>query len=115
MRFYSNLEWTVLLGVFVYMILLYSWQALEKKYEDKTGLPSPEKIETLKAKRVPVGFGKSWSPLRITGGIIRFLRSVLFELLLIPIPNIKDAGGVLQVLCWIYHLQQFAHKHFKEV
>lgn len=34
-------------------------QALEKKYEDQTGQPSPEKVETFKGKRVPTGFGKS--------------------------------------------------------
>ncbi|KAG8634999.1 hypothetical protein MANES_17G113300v8 [Manihot esculenta] len=34
-------------------------QALENKYEDKTGLPSPERIETRKRKKVAVGFGKS--------------------------------------------------------
>ncbi|XVF14084.1 hypothetical protein REPUB_Repub09cG0026600 [Reevesia pubescens] len=34
-------------------------EALEKKYEDKTGLPSPEKIETRKRKKAGVGFGKS--------------------------------------------------------
>ncbi|XP_031382585.1 peptide deformylase 1B, chloroplastic/mitochondrial isoform X2 [Punica granatum] len=33
-------------------------QALEKKYEAKTGRPSPERIETRK-KKVAVGFGKS--------------------------------------------------------
>ncbi|XP_024029493.1 peptide deformylase 1B, chloroplastic isoform X2 [Morus notabilis] len=35
-------------------------QSLEKKYEDKTGFPSPERIdETRKKKKVAVGFGKS--------------------------------------------------------
>lgn len=34
-------------------------ESLEKKYEDKTGLPSPEKIETRKGKKAAVGFGKS--------------------------------------------------------
>ncbi|KAL5540624.1 hypothetical protein UlMin_043199 [Ulmus minor] len=34
-------------------------QALEKKYEDKTGFPSPERIETRKSRKVAVGFGKS--------------------------------------------------------
>ncbi|XP_048328735.2 peptide deformylase 1B, chloroplastic isoform X1 [Ziziphus jujuba] len=33
-------------------------QALEKKYEDKTGCRSPEKIETRQSKKVAVGFGK---------------------------------------------------------
>lgn len=33
-------------------------QALEKKYEENMGLPSPEKIETRKRKRAAVGFGK---------------------------------------------------------
>ncbi|XVE83982.1 hypothetical protein DITRI_Ditri16bG0132400 [Diplodiscus trichospermus] len=33
-------------------------EALEKKYEDKTGLPSPEKIETRERKNACVGFGK---------------------------------------------------------
>ncbi|KAI4348175.1 hypothetical protein L6164_008930 [Bauhinia variegata] len=33
-------------------------QALEKKYEDKTGLPSPEKIENRKGKKIVAGFGK---------------------------------------------------------
>ncbi|KDP46433.1 hypothetical protein JCGZ_10273 [Jatropha curcas] len=33
-------------------------QALEKKYEDKTGLPSPERIETRRKKKVAAGFGK---------------------------------------------------------
>ncbi|KAL1824621.1 hypothetical protein DCAR_0312702 [Daucus carota subsp. sativus] len=32
-------------------------QALEKKYEDKTGQPSPERIDTFKVAKVPVGFG----------------------------------------------------------
>ncbi|CAK7337878.1 unnamed protein product [Dovyalis caffra] len=34
-------------------------QALEKKYEDKTGFPSPERIETRRLKKVAEGFGKS--------------------------------------------------------
>ncbi|OVA20732.1 Formylmethionine deformylase [Macleaya cordata] len=34
-------------------------QALEKKYEDKTGIPSPEKVDTRRRLRVVVGFGKS--------------------------------------------------------
>ncbi|PON52496.1 Formylmethionine deformylase [Parasponia andersonii] len=34
-------------------------QALEKKYEDKTGLPSPERVKTRQIRKVPVGFGKS--------------------------------------------------------
>ncbi|OMO69556.1 Formylmethionine deformylase [Corchorus olitorius] len=33
-------------------------EALEKKYEDKTGLPSPEKVETRKKKKAAAGFGK---------------------------------------------------------
>ncbi|PNT58272.1 hypothetical protein POPTR_001G346700v4 [Populus trichocarpa] len=33
-------------------------QALEKKYEDKTGFPSPERIETHRLKKVAAGFGK---------------------------------------------------------
>ncbi|XP_030469982.2 peptide deformylase 1B, chloroplastic/mitochondrial [Syzygium oleosum] len=33
-------------------------EALEKKYEQRTGLPSPERIET-RRRRVAVGFGKS--------------------------------------------------------
>ncbi|KAJ6298611.1 hypothetical protein OIU76_019711 [Salix suchowensis] len=33
-------------------------QALEKKYEDKTGFPSPERIETRRSKKVAAGFGK---------------------------------------------------------
>ncbi|CAK9176128.1 unnamed protein product [Ilex paraguariensis] len=34
-------------------------KVLEKKYEDKTGLPSPEKIESRKRRKAAVGFGKS--------------------------------------------------------
>ncbi|KAG2714558.1 hypothetical protein I3843_03G036500 [Carya illinoinensis] len=34
-------------------------QALEKKYEGRTGLASPERIETYKRKKVAAGFGKS--------------------------------------------------------
>ncbi|KAK9272409.1 hypothetical protein L1049_002781 [Liquidambar formosana] len=34
-------------------------QALEKKYEDKTGFPSPERIKTRKLRKVAAGFGKS--------------------------------------------------------
>ncbi|KAJ7974589.1 Peptide deformylase [Quillaja saponaria] len=34
-------------------------QALEKKYEEKTGSQSPERIETRKRKKVASGFGKS--------------------------------------------------------
>ncbi|KAK9221413.1 hypothetical protein WN944_009839 [Citrus x changshan-huyou] len=34
-------------------------EALEKKYEDKTGLQSPEKIEASKRRKAAVGFGKS--------------------------------------------------------
>ncbi|WRX22484.1 Peptide deformylase - like 1 [Theobroma cacao] len=34
-------------------------EALEKKYEDTTGLPSPEKVETQKRKKAAAGFGKS--------------------------------------------------------
>ncbi|PPS17982.1 hypothetical protein GOBAR_AA02611 [Gossypium barbadense] len=33
-------------------------EELEKKYENKTGLPSPEKVETRKRKKAGVGFGK---------------------------------------------------------
>lgn len=33
--------------------------ALEKKYEDRTGLPTPESINTRKIKKAAVGFGKS--------------------------------------------------------
>ncbi|KAJ8749855.1 hypothetical protein K2173_013770 [Erythroxylum novogranatense] len=33
-------------------------KALEKKYEDKTGRPSPERVEARKGKRVASGFGK---------------------------------------------------------
>lgn len=33
-------------------------QALEKKYEGMTGLPSPEKIENSKKRKAAVGFGK---------------------------------------------------------
>ncbi|KAK4603651.1 hypothetical protein RGQ29_012242 [Quercus rubra] len=34
-------------------------QALEKKYEEKTGLASPERIETRQRKKAAAGFGKS--------------------------------------------------------
>lgn len=34
-------------------------QALEKKYEESTGLPSPERIENRRARKAAVGFGKS--------------------------------------------------------
>ncbi|XP_065878535.1 peptide deformylase 1B, chloroplastic/mitochondrial [Euphorbia lathyris] len=34
-------------------------QALEKKYEEKTGDPSPERVETRKRKKAAAGFGKS--------------------------------------------------------
>ncbi|TQE02977.1 hypothetical protein C1H46_011341 [Malus baccata] len=34
-------------------------QALEKKYEDRTGLPSPERVETLRRMKDATGFGKS--------------------------------------------------------
>ncbi|GMH05554.1 hypothetical protein Nepgr_007394 [Nepenthes gracilis] len=34
-------------------------EALEKKYEDGTGLPSPEKIGARKRRKVAVGFGRS--------------------------------------------------------
>ncbi|KAM7509139.1 hypothetical protein LguiA_019592 [Lonicera macranthoides] len=34
-------------------------EALEKKYEDKTGLPPRERIETRKRRKAGVGFGKS--------------------------------------------------------
>lgn len=34
-------------------------QAMEKKYEESTGLPSPETIETRKTRKAAVGFGKS--------------------------------------------------------
>ncbi|CAH9067968.1 unnamed protein product [Cuscuta europaea] len=33
-------------------------EALEKKYEDRTGLPSPERINTRKRRKAAVGFGK---------------------------------------------------------
>ncbi|GLU11293.1 hypothetical protein SLE2022_280490 [Rubroshorea leprosula] len=39
--------------------ILMELKALEKKYEQKTGLPSPEKIETRKRRKAAVGFGKS--------------------------------------------------------
>ncbi|RVW46554.1 hypothetical protein CK203_011000 [Vitis vinifera] len=32
---------------------------LERKYEDRTGFPSPERIETRKRRKVAAGFGKS--------------------------------------------------------
>jgi len=34
-------------------------QALEMKYEEMTGFPSPEKIEGRRTRKVPSGFGKS--------------------------------------------------------
>ncbi|XP_050224380.1 peptide deformylase 1B, chloroplastic [Mercurialis annua] len=34
-------------------------QALEKKYEEKTGLPSPERVEVRKTRKAAAGFGKS--------------------------------------------------------
>lgn len=34
-------------------------QDLERKYEDRTGFPSPERIETRKRRKVAAGFGKS--------------------------------------------------------
>lgn len=34
-------------------------EALEKKYEDKTGNPSPEKVATRQRRKVAAGFGKS--------------------------------------------------------
>nr|GMC93520.1 peptide deformylase 1B, chloroplastic [Ipomoea batatas] len=34
-------------------------EALEKKYEDSTGLPSPERINTRKRRQAGAGFGKS--------------------------------------------------------
>lgn len=34
-------------------------QALEMKYEEMTGFPSPEKIESRRTRKVPSGFGKS--------------------------------------------------------
>lgn len=34
-------------------------QALEKKYEESTGLPSPERIEKRRTRKAAVGFGKS--------------------------------------------------------
>ncbi|KAJ0113615.1 hypothetical protein Patl1_02771 [Pistacia atlantica] len=34
-------------------------QALEKKYEDKTGFPSPERVEAHRRRKAAVGFGKS--------------------------------------------------------
>ncbi|KAM1428628.1 hypothetical protein ACFX2I_044927 [Malus domestica] len=34
-------------------------QALEKKYEDRTGLPSPERVETRRRMKAATGFGKS--------------------------------------------------------
>lgn len=41
--------------VVLYLLLM---QALEKKYEDKTGLPSPERIENFRTRKVAAGFGK---------------------------------------------------------
>ncbi|KAF5740380.1 Polypeptide deformylase putative isoform 1 [Tripterygium wilfordii] len=41
-------------------------QALEMKYEEKTGLPSPEKIETQKQKKVATGFGKPKAPVQLS-------------------------------------------------
>ncbi|XP_031264078.1 peptide deformylase 1B, chloroplastic/mitochondrial [Pistacia vera] len=34
-------------------------QALEKKYEDKTGFPTPERVEARRRRKAAVGFGKS--------------------------------------------------------
>ncbi|XP_044466957.1 peptide deformylase 1B, chloroplastic isoform X2 [Mangifera indica] len=34
-------------------------QALEKKYEEKTGFPSPERVEARRGRKAAVGFGKS--------------------------------------------------------
>lgn len=42
-------------------VVIVLWQALEKKYEDKTGFPSPERIETRKRRKEAAGFGKSWT------------------------------------------------------
>nr|BAD94205.1 hypothetical protein [Arabidopsis thaliana] len=33
-------------------------EALEKKYEEKTGLPSPERVEARQKRKAGVGFGK---------------------------------------------------------
>lgn len=35
------------------------FQALEKKYEEKTGFPSPERVEARRGRKAAVGFGKS--------------------------------------------------------
>lgn len=35
------------------------WQALEKEYEERTGMASPEKIEARRTRKKAVGFGKS--------------------------------------------------------
>ncbi|CAA3005924.1 Peptide deformylase 1B, chloroplastic/mitochondrial [Olea europaea subsp. europaea] len=34
-------------------------QAMEKRYEEKTGFPSPERIDSRRRRKVAVGFGKS--------------------------------------------------------
>lgn len=39
-------------------VLVKLLQALEKKYEGMTGLPSPEKVENSKKRKAAVGFGK---------------------------------------------------------
>jgi len=39
-------------------VLVKLLQALETKYEGMTGLPSPEKIENRRRRKVAVGFGK---------------------------------------------------------
>ncbi|CAI9098428.1 OLC1v1035072C1 [Oldenlandia corymbosa var. corymbosa] len=53
--FFDRMSEDVLEGI------LADLQALEKKYEDRTGLPSPEKAEALRRKKrtAAVGFGKS--------------------------------------------------------
>lgn len=72
------------LGAKSYVAYLCNWifQALEKKYEERTGLPTPESINTRKIKKAAVGFGKSWVYWNLWD-ILRFLMRYLYFICLL--------------------------------
>lgn len=59
-RFFSIFSWlSVKVNYETTLMAVICSQALEKKYEVKTGFPSPETIDSRKRRKVPAGFGRS--------------------------------------------------------
>ena len=83
----------------IFTCLSNDWQDLEKKYEARTGFPSPERIETRQSKKVAVGFGKWWWWYRDThiDQVFHIKWSELYSLWACLI--VKD--NWTEVSCWI--------------